>query len=59
MATRAAANPFTAALKSRKHRFNIEETVALFTRVSEERVALLAHALAYYIIRKKKNKKQI
>lgn len=49
MATRAAANPFTAALKSRTHRFNTQEIVALFTKVAEERVETLAHALAGYI----------
>ncbi len=49
MATRAAANPFTAALKSRTHRFNTKEIVALFAKVTEERVETLAHALAGYI----------
>jgi len=49
MATRASANPFTAALKSRTHRFNTQEIVALFAKVTEERVEILAHALAGYI----------
>lgn len=49
MATRASANPFTAALKSRTHHFNVQEIIGLFTHVTEERVETLARALAGYI----------
>jgi len=49
MATRAAANPFTAALKSRSHHYNVQEIVGLFANVTEARVETLARALAGYI----------
>lgn len=49
MATRAAANPFTAALKSRTHHYNVQEIVGLFANVTEARVETLARALAGYI----------
>jgi len=49
MATRTAANPFFAALKSRTHHFNVQEIIALFANVTEVRVDTLAHALAGYI----------
>ena len=49
MATRAAANPFFAALKSRTHHFNVQEIIALFANVTEARVDTLARVLAGYI----------
>lgn len=49
MAPRAKANQFTAALKSKKHRFIAEEIVGLFAHVTEDRVDTLARALAGYI----------
>lgn len=42
-------SPFTAALRSRTHRFNVQEIVSLFASVSEERVESLAAALAGYL----------
>jgi hypothetical protein len=49
MVARAAANPFTAALKARTHHFDVQQIVALFANVTEARVEALAHALAGYI----------
>ena len=49
MAKRAAGNPFTAALKTRTHHFDIRGVVSLFAKVTEDRVEALARALAGYI----------
>ena len=49
MAVSPRSNPFFNALKSKRHKFNADEIVALFKQVSETRVDHLAAALGGYI----------
>lgn len=46
---KASANPFFAALKANRHKFNVQEIAGLFAKVTQARVDVLANALSGYI----------